>query len=203
MFPAGSFLISLPAHLFLSSAHTWSHCHTHQCLAQRSGSAGTVSCGASLCKGSSCLIFAAFSPPARDIKSNIVQIRILTWLHNHKYKTCFPSGIDGRETGWKWSSLTRRLRRQWQIWLLCNELQGKPLQRPIWRWHNLNLPFIAASCVHGWDPSWESAKTDESNQHCFLYASHTNKLYYIYEIGSHLQLENAVVIWSFCLLHIL
>lgn len=145
----------------------------------------------------------AFSPPGTDIKGDIVQIRILTGPHNHSYKTCFPSGIDGREISWKCSSLTRRLRRQWQIWLLCNELQDKPPQRPVWRWHNLKLPFITASCGHGWDPSWESAKTDESNQHHFLCAFCTNEPYYVYEIGSHLQLENAIIIWSFYLLNIL
>lgn len=57
MFPAGSFVISLPAHPFFSSAHTWSHGYTPQCLAPWSDSAGTVSCGASLCQGPSCLIF--------------------------------------------------------------------------------------------------------------------------------------------------
>lgn len=51
MFPAGSFVTSLPAHPFPSSAHTWSYWHTHQCLAQQSGGSGTVLCGALLCKG--------------------------------------------------------------------------------------------------------------------------------------------------------
>lgn len=131
-----------------------------------------------VCKGDSCLIlllreFCFFSSHiTTNIKGDIVQIRILTGAHNHNYKTWFPSGMDGRERNWKWTSVTRRLRRQWQICLLCNELQDKP----IWRWHNLKLPFITASCVHGWDPSWESAETDESNQQCFLYAFHTNEV---------------------------
>lgn len=136
MFPAGSFVISLSAHQFLSSAPTWSHCHTHQSLAQGSGTPGTVPCGASLCKGASCLISDfhywesfAFPPPSTDNQG--WPIRIFTGPHNYNYETCFPSGIDGREMSWKWSSLTRRLRRQWQIWLLCSELQDKPAQRPI------------------------------------------------------------------------
>lgn len=99
-----------------------------------SGTPGTVPCVASLCKGASCLISdfhywvsCAFPPPSTDNQG--WQIRIFIGPHNCNYKTCFPSGIDGREMSWKWSSLTRRFRRQ--IWLLCSELQDKPAQRPI------------------------------------------------------------------------